>query len=174
MPTVEERNKKVLALLKPGDLVKFYRTLYTHWGVYEGNGKVINVSGTFLDKLEDRVEIKREDFLKIADGDETSVGNEMDAYWKPLDVNVILARAVKQIGQVFYNVFCHNCEHFAKWCRYDRNQSSQAEMFVPHEVCELMVDSIEHQQMKKYSISPGSSYELTEEAMRKSRCCTCL
>jgi cell wall-associated NlpC family hydrolase len=34
-------NKQVLKTLKPGDRVKFSRSGYSHWGIYEGNGRII-------------------------------------------------------------------------------------------------------------------------------------
>jgi cell wall-associated NlpC family hydrolase len=40
-----EHNLRIYNEMRPGDLLEFYRGLYTHWGVCIGDGQIIHLSG---------------------------------------------------------------------------------------------------------------------------------
>ncbi|KAI8771312.1 HRAS suppressor 2, partial [Biomphalaria glabrata] len=41
---IEEHNQRVLESLSPGDRVEFSRGIYSLWGIYIGQGKVIHLA----------------------------------------------------------------------------------------------------------------------------------
>uniref|UniRef100_A0AC34FWF7 LRAT domain-containing protein n=1 Tax=Panagrolaimus sp. ES5 TaxID=591445 RepID=A0AC34FWF7_9BILA len=51
--------------------------------------------------------------------------NEYDDYYKPYSADQIVRRARSRLGLWDYNLFGNNCEHFANWCRYGIEFSSQ-------------------------------------------------
>ncbi|CAL1548127.1 unnamed protein product [Lymnaea stagnalis] len=142
----QQHNKKILDQLKPGDLLKFKRGIYYHWAVYIGKGKVIHVTGrdgqgmkqskdgsdiTALCSVpQDKADVMEADFWDVAGESKAEVGNMKDEGWLPLDTKTILERARKSLGPVRYHLLADNCEHFAKWCRYDRSESKQADVAV--------------------------------------------
>ncbi|XP_059159059.1 uncharacterized protein LOC131943066 [Physella acuta] len=122
----QTHNLNVLRSLKPGDLVKFHRSLYTHWAVYEGDSNVIHVEGSFCDDIKrHKVEIKREHFLHVAQGDKAYDGNDMDDDWVAVDTEIVLQRAQNSIGHWQYALVFNNCVQFAKWCRYGLRSKKQ-------------------------------------------------
>jgi hypothetical protein len=40
----------------------------------------------------------------------------------------IIRRACSQVGQTGYNLLFYNCEHFARWCRYEKAESKQIQV----------------------------------------------
>ncbi|XP_046558723.1 phospholipase A and acyltransferase 1-like [Haliotis rubra] len=44
-----------------------------------------------------------------------------------LEPSKIVKRALSKPGEVGYNLLLKNCEHFASWCRYDKEESDQAD-----------------------------------------------
>ncbi|KAK3723087.1 hypothetical protein RRG08_037281 [Elysia crispata] len=134
-------NGATLVSLEPGDLVKFQRCGYYHWAVYIGNGEVVHVSeqnnhDSVSDKslvrasLElSKVHINVQSFWAVARSGRASKANDRDQDWSPLPNDEIVERATNFVGMgdVCYNLFTCNCEHFAKWCRYDRFRSDQVD-----------------------------------------------
>lgn len=133
------RNGVTLSSLRPGDLVKFHRCGYYHWAVYIGASEVVHISeqtsyenqsgkNVLLASLEiSQVNIIVENFWAVAGSSAAFKANERDKDWKPLPCEEIVERALSFVGlgNVQYNVFSCNCEHFAKWCRYDQFHSDQ-------------------------------------------------
>jgi hypothetical protein len=115
---------------KPGDLIEFQRAvgIYSHWGVYIGEGEVIHWTGKYIrvDKVEkasknyhcrvnnlESAAAKRG--LKIKDKDSVET-----AAYKYLD------QFEKGNFEYQYSITGFNCEHFATLCAYDFAFSEQA------------------------------------------------
>uniref|UniRef100_A0A914V992 LRAT domain-containing protein n=1 Tax=Plectus sambesii TaxID=2011161 RepID=A0A914V992_9BILA len=71
-------------------------------------------------------EVKSEEFLVVARDSLCRVNNGLDASVEPLPPNVVVDRAITQLGRRKYNILFSNCEHFVKWCRYGSKRSEQA------------------------------------------------
>lgn len=105
--------------------------LYQHYGIYIGEGKVINFKGAKGEETNplsaDIRESTMEDFLQ---GQELYIVRETaSSKYKPYPPETIVERAKAQVGkhQGDYNLVFNNCEHFAYWCRYGIHRSRQVE-----------------------------------------------
>ncbi|CAL1535798.1 unnamed protein product [Lymnaea stagnalis] len=135
--------KDIVGRLRPGDLIKIKRTCFTHWAVFIGDDIVIHVKapdsllnasaasggdlssiGSILTKTTCRV--VKENIYCVAGRDKIELGNDWDATKTPLDAEEILRRAVSKLGSNEYHAIHKNCEHFARWCRYDEEKSDQS------------------------------------------------
>uniref|UniRef100_A0A0N5CCZ1 LRAT domain-containing protein n=1 Tax=Strongyloides papillosus TaxID=174720 RepID=A0A0N5CCZ1_STREA len=141
--------------LETGDLVEIRRTssiglpIYNHWAVYVGfaNGihKVVHLtngnynngpnlfvnlfsstSSTSTNNHEKNPSISIENFFDVCGNDQCRINNSMDKKYKPLSQSDIYDRALSKVGEHGYSVFNINCEHFAKWSRYNISTSDQA------------------------------------------------
>lgn len=137
-------NSKFACPASPGDVLKFTRfgMLYDHYAVVVENGCIVHVTSLSEDlqssdpcrslcSSADTVEIKKVkfcDFAKETDKIQVESGNYKGK--APLPVPEIIERAHSKIGSKGYNVFTKNCEHFARWCRYGLEESSQIQNFV--------------------------------------------
>ena len=124
--------------LKLGDIVFCERrsgllghNLYQHYGVYAGYHKIIHyVKGD--SPLDGRIaETSIEDFC---DGDTLYIAEDDSLLSIFQDANVTstfygprktVQRARSMIGKGDYNLFDHNCEHFAIWCKTGQLESTQ-------------------------------------------------
>ena len=124
--------------LKLGDIVYCQRStiwgadLYLHFGVYVGNKKIIHydkdksaidgvVAVTSID------EFRKGDTLYIAEDDTlTSLFQDKGLEKKFFSAKETVRRAREKIGERKYNLFFHNCEHFAVWCKTGLEVSTQA------------------------------------------------
>ncbi|KAK7093760.1 hypothetical protein V1264_007454 [Littorina saxatilis] len=120
--------------LKPGDTVKIFRGVYFHYGVYigdqgDGRGNFVHVAGDG-GFVKPTGEVKRGNLVDVANGSSMNISNALDNTEKILSVPEIIKRALEAVGKdgAKYNVFEHNCEHFANWCRYDTKISTQGLM----------------------------------------------
>lgn len=124
--------------LKLGDIVfcerrsgLLDRNLYQHYGVYAGYHKIIHyVKGD--SPLDGRIaETSIEEFcdgdtLYIAEDDSLlSIFQDADVTSTFYGPRKTVERARSMIGKGDYNLFNHNCEHFAIWCKTDLNKSTQ-------------------------------------------------
>lgn len=124
--------------LKLGDIVfcerrsgLLGRNLYQHYGVYAGYHKIIHyVKGD--SPLDGRIaETSIEEFcdgdtLYIAEDDTLlSIFQDSDVTANFYGPRKTVQRARSKIGKGDYNLFNHNCEHFAIWCKTDLNKSTQ-------------------------------------------------
>lgn len=104
-------------ILRPGDIVKAFRGLYFHYGVYVGDGRVVHFSSTGDNELDaasaDIVETSLEQFAK---DDPVSVDMSGKTMYCREEV-VRRARAAIGTKLGTYNLLSNNCEHFANWCR---------------------------------------------------------
>ena len=124
--------------LKLGDIVfcerrsgLFGRNLYQHYGVYAGYHKIIHyIKGDSL--LDGRIaETSIEEFcdgdtLYIAEDDTLlSIFQDADVTSTFYGPRKTVQRARSMIGKGDYNLFGHNCEHFAIWCKTGQLESKQ-------------------------------------------------
>uniref|UniRef100_A0A0K0FZT1 LRAT domain-containing protein n=1 Tax=Strongyloides venezuelensis TaxID=75913 RepID=A0A0K0FZT1_STRVS len=141
--------------LETGDLVEISRTstirfpIYRHWSVYIGfidgyhivifltNGKNNNGPNLFenffsstssisTNNHEENSSISIDKFFDVCGNDQCRINNSMDNKYKPLSQWDIYDRALSKVGEYDHSAFKINCEHFAKWCRYNISTSSQA------------------------------------------------
>ncbi|CAM4922036.1 unnamed protein product [Rotaria socialis] len=148
--TDEEKQKvieDICETAKPGDMLEFDRGQYNHWAIYIGGGYVIHrwnndsdteQSTSFLKSIMTNfgaqsdngkiVKSKLFDVLKY--GIKVRVNNYLDSERQPLDVQVILEKAERVVGQKGYDLICCNCEHFATECRYGVPISRQVRQLV--------------------------------------------
>ncbi|XP_077994927.1 phospholipase A and acyltransferase 2-like [Glandiceps talaboti] len=137
-----DHNMAVLDRCEAGDLLKFPRGLYSHWGVYVGNGQVIHMAGvddtgdergshsgsfSISGKQFNKAAIKCDDFLEIVRGCSVEINNSKDRKRCPARKRDIVKRAFSKLGEIEYNVLWNNCEHFASWCRYGIEESDQVD-----------------------------------------------
>ncbi|GMS85008.1 hypothetical protein PENTCL1PPCAC_7183, partial [Pristionchus entomophagus] len=139
-------------ILRPGDLIEFKRffqlgklkkRFYTHWGVYVGKpeGKHIvahmfitseGLATAFTAVIGDMEHAEvRLDTLEEVCTDLCRINNLDDRKFKKMDSASIFKRAIDSLGQHNYNLIYDNCEHFAKWCRYDKHTSNQVTRWQP-------------------------------------------
>ncbi|XP_077999684.1 phospholipase A and acyltransferase 2-like [Glandiceps talaboti] len=142
-PPIEynDHNLTVLDRCVTGDLLEFTRGLYSHWGVYIGDGKVIHLTGendgigddlgnpklvfSVWGKQFNKAVVKCDDFFDIVYDCKAKINNSKDKKTPPARKRDIAERAVSKLGKVGYNVLWNNCEHFASWCRYGVAESDQ-------------------------------------------------
>ena len=138
--------------LKRGDVIYVDRGVYKHFGVYSGNDNVIHYTkdeGGCLDGTIRETSLRK--FLENEnkcfvcnfdeDGNRESV-SQFDAssgVWRqPLyprerifrklySPEETVSRARNCIGKKGYNLVCHNCEHFAIWCKTGVSESKQVD-----------------------------------------------
>ena len=130
--------------LKNGDVIRVNRGLYAHYGIYvdtPDGGHVIHYTGT--NGHSDFKGVVREtslaEFLNgdceysvcRFDSDNTFSGGET------------VRRARARIGERRYNLFSHNCEHFAVECKTGKSESSQTEILDPCAVMDGILSSVE-------------------------------
>ncbi|PAV63211.1 hypothetical protein WR25_02010 [Diploscapter pachys] len=142
---------------KPGDLIQFQKTYYTHWAVLVRDKYIIHVQAPGGGKKGNVIikKMKLDDYLKdnllpfelwidvkmhvVAPVEElggcwASVNNNFDKVKKPFHVDEIIRRAEDMVGKKWdYDLFQHNCEHFAHWCRYGIKVCKQSPNFTEYE-----------------------------------------
>lgn len=102
-----------------GDHIYVRRLLYSHHGIYTGDGHVIHYSGEEKEKKDPLVrETHLEDFLK---------GGKLKRrdHKRRLPPSETLSRASKHLSDHGYSLAFNNCEHFATYCATGRKKSNQ-------------------------------------------------
>ena len=103
--------------LKPGMHIAAHRPLYTHHGIYVGDGQVISYlleTGVTKYSLEE-----------FAEGDRvTIIEHSAEQSFPP---EQIVARAEGRKGENNYSLPFNNCEHFANWCVTGNAHSEQVQ-----------------------------------------------
>ncbi len=107
--------------LNPGDhiYVKRRGLLYSHHGIYVGNGKVVHYTGAEKEKKDPLViNTTIEGFLK---------GGRLRRhdYRKRLSYSETLTLIKKHISENSYSLPFNNCEHFATYCATGKKKSRQ-------------------------------------------------
>ncbi|XP_048241389.1 phospholipase A and acyltransferase 3-like [Haliotis rufescens] len=137
---VQRHNQTVLESLEPGDQVEFIRGVYSHWAVYVGDNEVVHLSGDDGARGSDmghtftisgvefgKATVRRDNFWDVVGDSEVHKNNSKDEKLEHFKPSEIVRRALSKIGEVGYNLIFKNCEHFASWCRYNKEQSDQAD-----------------------------------------------
>jgi Lecithin retinol acyltransferase len=97
------------------------RGLYTHHGLYVGDGRVIHYAGPFRALFRGKVEeVSLKDFAR---GRRIAVLSGATPF---TDAEVV-RRARLRLGERRYRLLSNNCEHFCEWCLRGRSRSSQVE-----------------------------------------------
>lgn len=96
------------------------RGLYTHHGIYIGNGQVIHYSG-LADGLQAGpiCQVSLEEF---SDNQGFSIRHYHHYPYSPEE---IVERAYQRLGEDNYHVINNNCEHFATWCVTNSHECRQ-------------------------------------------------
>ncbi|XP_008434427.1 lecithin retinol acyltransferase-like isoform X2 [Poecilia reticulata] len=149
----EEKNRYDL-MFRRGDLLEVPRTLFTHFGIYLGGGRVAHFIPDILPVVStNQLRIKQmvtntrlilgvlakcgsvrvdsvEDFAYGAD----IIINPMDKMCScaALQGEDVARRAEKLLGDVAYSLLWYNCEHFVMYCRYGTVMSFQTFQVTPH------------------------------------------
>ena len=116
--------------LKPGDVIYAQDVLYRHYGIYEGDGKVIDFSSSKGHETDAADACIREKSLSaFAKGRECSVDDYVEQKFSPTET---VRRARSQIGRRKgeYNLATNNCEHFARECKSGKSESKQVQKVV--------------------------------------------
>lgn len=114
-----------------GDVLCVNRGLYSHYGVYAGNGEVIHFTSDNGDGTSEinplNADVVKTDFEAFSKGDEVTVDNQENPVFSGDD---IVYRAESLIGSQKgkYDLAVNNCEHFAKWCKTGQKISDQVEV----------------------------------------------
>jgi len=105
--------------LNLGDHIYVRRLVYSHHGIYAGDGNVIHYSGEEKEKKDPLIrETDIEDFLK---GGKLRRRN----YKKRLPPSETLSLAKKHLSKNSYSLALNNCEHFATYCATGKKKSRQ-------------------------------------------------
>ncbi|KAJ8008511.1 hypothetical protein DPEC_G00105640 [Dallia pectoralis] len=139
------------SMFQRGDLLEVPRTLFTHFGIYLGEGRVAHLIPDILPAVSsDEGAIKgmvtnnrlilgviakcasvRVDSVEdFAYGSEIII-NPMDKVCSrpPLEGEEVARRAEKLQGSVTYSLLWYNCEHYVMYCRYGTCMSYQTFQF---------------------------------------------
>lgn len=132
-----------------GDLLEVPRTLFTHFGIYVGDGRVahlipdalplvsadpsrvqVMVTNTrlLLGVLCKRASVRLDSVEDFAYG-ACIILNREDTARAPLRGEEAAQRAESLVGPVSYSLLWNNCEHFVTHCRYGHAHSLQTEQF---------------------------------------------
>ncbi|XP_061686941.1 lecithin retinol acyltransferase-like isoform X2 [Syngnathoides biaculeatus] len=140
-------------LLHRGDLLEVPRTLFTHFGVYLGDGRVAHLIPDILPALTDdrrrlatvvtngrliagclcrRATVRVDTLEDFAYGSRILVNRADGGGAKSaaaLPAEEVARRAEALLGTFPYSLLWNNCEHFVTHCRYGRAVSRQTEKF---------------------------------------------
>ena len=115
-----------------GDQIEFNRGIYSHWGVYVGNGQVVHLKPAKAKLFEVNVVVGLDDVDTVAQDTwllkfmeiEVKVNNYLERKTlmthHPKSKEDILCFALSLVGQHWpgYSLTVANCECFANWLRY--------------------------------------------------------
>lgn len=95
-----------------GDHLKISRGVYTHHGIYGGDGTVIHYSQGY-----DAVpEIREVPFSEFAEINKVMLVPENESPLR-FSAEEAVERARSRLGEKNYNLIYNNCENFVRWCR---------------------------------------------------------
>ena len=130
LSTRERTSVTMASVINEGDIVKFDRGAYFHWGIYIGRGEIVHVASAGTDRelsvLEtssrrgEKAIIMRSGIASCANGSKCWSENYLDGIFTPRTVEEIVSFALEKarLKEWDYNVVSRNCQHFAVWCRY--------------------------------------------------------
>jgi hypothetical protein len=108
--------------LNLGDHLFSERLGYTHHGIYAGQGQIVHYSGLARGLQSGKVEVTNL----------TDFGGNQEVWLRPhpnarFSGDVVAERARSRIGEDGYSVFGNNCQHFVRWCVFDKHESAQVD-----------------------------------------------
>ena len=106
--------------MQRGDHLITSRGIYTHHGLYVGNGKVVHYAGLSQGFKKDGIELT--DLNDFEQGSKSYIETHLICLY---NAEERVARARSKIGENSYNVMFNNCEHFVNWCFDGYKSSSQ-------------------------------------------------
>lgn len=148
----QERGSESKYKFKRGDLLEVPRTLFIHFGIYLGSGRVAHfipdvmpvissdqnkiqkmVTNTrlILGVLLKRGSIRVDSVEDFAYGSEILINptDKVCSSVSPLDPERVALRAERLCGHVSYSLLWFNCEHYVMFCRYGTSMSFQTYQF---------------------------------------------
>ncbi|XP_047242524.1 lecithin retinol acyltransferase-like isoform X2 [Girardinichthys multiradiatus] len=123
----EEKEKDRYDLMfRRGDLLEVPRTLFTHFGIYLGGGRVAHFIPDIMPIVSsDQFRIKQMvTNTRLLLGVLTKMCSRA-----ALQGEQVARRAEKLLGDVAYSLLWYNCEHFVMYCRYGTVMSFQTFQF---------------------------------------------
>ncbi len=104
--------------------------LYTHHGIYVGNGDVIHHSGWANGLTKGK--IKRETLEEFRDGNPVAIILHRDhkTHWKTIVSRAVRAEKDADADEWQYSPASQNCEHFSTWCVTGEKKSSQVDRVI--------------------------------------------
>ena len=93
-----------LKFFQKGDHIATLRSVYSHHGIYDGNGGVWEYND---------YKVRHSSLSRFANGDKLYLVDEGASY----SPEKIVERAMNRKNESQYNVVFNNCENFATWCR---------------------------------------------------------
>ncbi|XP_074517981.1 lecithin retinol acyltransferase-like [Halichoeres trimaculatus] len=142
--------KREVALTR-GDLLEVPRTMFTHFGIYLGDGRVAHFIPDILPVFSsDQSQISQMvtntrlilgvfakcGSIRVDSLEDFAYGAQILVNTKdqvcshpPLQGEEVAQRAEKLLGQVSYSLLWYNCEHYVMYCRYGRLISFQCFQF---------------------------------------------
>jgi hypothetical protein len=125
------------AAFKPGDHLRVRRLLYSHHGIYVGDGRVVQFGGGAGNKRHNRIE--EVPFATFASGGLVELVDQSRLRWiglwrlpPPFGPDQIVGRArclVAHNADAAYNLIGRNCETVALWCACGMGESLQRQRF---------------------------------------------
>src|SRR5262249_45819563 len=126
--SIQRREPDCLAcdsLLRPGEEPPLAshlvtpRMLYTHHGIYVGNGRVIHYDGLAYGWR--RGQVVDVPLRRFAHGRGIRVRRDARCF----DPGTVVERAHSRLGEQSYRLMTNNCEHFCAWALNGESRSSQ-------------------------------------------------
>jgi len=98
------------------------RRVYTHHGIYAGEGRVVQYGG--LSRRLRRGPVEEVSLAQFAQGREIWVRSEQTS---PFNGEDVIRRARLRLGENRYHLLTNNCEHFCEWCVRGQPRSFQVD-----------------------------------------------
>jgi len=104
----------------PGTHLVTDRTVYTHHGIYVGDGRVVHYAG--LCNGWESGPVEEVSLEQFAHGERVFESVHSSRAFSSAE---IVARARSRLGENLYDLLRNNCEHFSQWCVTGRRRSWQ-------------------------------------------------
>ncbi|KAG9279696.1 protein FAM84B-like [Astyanax mexicanus] len=112
-PTDTLSPEQLLQTCRPGDLVEFVAAgQYPHWVVHVGGSQVVHLH---------RAEVKSSYLGQASQGRRGRVVSELYRF-RPLSPDVVVQKAMEQVGIAGRDLSWRNSECFAAWCKFGRRE----------------------------------------------------
>ena len=119
---------KPISQARSGDVICVNRGMYRHYGVYDGNGKVIDISPDNGDnslRNKHNAHVRKRSLSGFLNGDPGFVDNSPGVHSRKQTLK--RARAEVGTGRNSYDLLFNNCEHKAREWQTGRKHSGQVE-----------------------------------------------